>query len=229
MTIRRQTPVCQASEPKVLYQGRWVQLLDIAYLLNGEELHRHLLKEAGSGNGTYIVAITPDGCIVFIKQYRAGHEFQVEFPAGRPDPMEDAGLSALKELLEETGYQAKTALLLGMGPVLTGTTLQITFFYLTMITGEAKQQLQVYADPADQIFNEGFIQTFLVPLEKAEDFIIGLLQTGSGDPKMLAALRLAINHLQRSPIEYVKFWLKIWQNRAVNWLKNKLPPANAGQ
>jgi len=221
VTIQRQAPVYVEKWRKTIYQGRFVALLDITYEEDGRELHRHLLQEAGSGNGTYVVALTDDGMVVFNKQYRAGHGFQVEFPAGRPDPKEDPGKAALRELLEETGYIADEAVLLGQGPVLSGTTLQVTFFYLTRIRGFAGQKLEVYADTEDHVFDEDAIETFLVPLENAEDFIIGLLQTGSGDPKMLAVLGLAINYLYRSPTEYVKFWLKIWQNRAKNWLKNQ--------
>ncbi|MEO8705858.1 MAG: NUDIX hydrolase [Kofleriaceae bacterium] len=61
-----------------------------------------------------IIALTPDDRVVLIRQYRAGtNEVCIEIPGGMVDPGEDAATAAARELLEETGYTAKTWRTLG--------------------------------------------------------------------------------------------------------------------
>ncbi len=56
-----------------------------------------------------VVAVTPDGKMVLVRQYRhaAGEEF-LEIPGGGTDPKqhEDPQTGGARELLEETGYEA---------------------------------------------------------------------------------------------------------------------------
>jgi ADP-ribose pyrophosphatase len=61
-----------------------------------------------------IVAITPDGRIPIVRQYRPALEcFTWELPAGLVDEGEDAAETCRRELLEETGYPARAVHLLG--------------------------------------------------------------------------------------------------------------------
>jgi ADP-ribose pyrophosphatase len=54
-----------------------------------------------------VVPVTNDGHIVMIRQYRHGAErVTLEIPGGLVDPGETAAEAALRECLEETGYQA---------------------------------------------------------------------------------------------------------------------------
>jgi 8-oxo-dGTP pyrophosphatase MutT (NUDIX family) len=54
-----------------------------------------------------VVALTPDGQAVLVEQYRRGCDRIVrELPAGDLDPAETAAACAVRELAEETGYQA---------------------------------------------------------------------------------------------------------------------------
>src|SRR5471030_428316 len=61
-----------------------------------------------------IVAMTPDGRIPIVRQYRPALErFTWELPAGMLEKGEDAAACCRRELLEETGYPAKAVHALG--------------------------------------------------------------------------------------------------------------------
>ena len=53
-----------------------------------------------------VVPITPDGMVVFVRQYRHGiQDILIELPAGHFNPEEEAAeVAAKRELQEETGY-----------------------------------------------------------------------------------------------------------------------------
>lgn len=62
-----------------------------------------------------VVAMTREGEIVLIEQYRHGSESLIlEIPGGMVDEGEDAQTAAGRELLEETGYSSSHWMLLGI-------------------------------------------------------------------------------------------------------------------
>jgi 8-oxo-dGTP pyrophosphatase MutT (NUDIX family) len=68
-----------------------------------------------------IVARTPDGRILVVRQYRPAREtYTWELPAGTVDKGEDPAESARRELLEETGYPARSVHPLGITSPCTG-------------------------------------------------------------------------------------------------------------
>ncbi len=68
-----------------------------------------------AGQWINIVPVTDDGQIVLIEQYRHGvQEFTLEIPGGLAEIHEhDLAEAAGRELLEETGYQAREIVSLG--------------------------------------------------------------------------------------------------------------------
>jgi len=73
-----------------------------------------LYHAVGQQDYIAIVALTPDGKIPIVRQYRPALErFTWELPAGLVDPGETAAASCARELLEETGYPARAVHALG--------------------------------------------------------------------------------------------------------------------
>lgn len=61
-----------------------------------------------------VLALTPDGCLVLVRQFRFGIEaFSLEIPGGVMEAGEDPIEAGLRELREETGFVGQRARLLG--------------------------------------------------------------------------------------------------------------------
>jgi 8-oxo-dGTP pyrophosphatase MutT (NUDIX family) len=68
-----------------------------------------------------ILALTPDGRIPIVRQYRPALEsFTWELPAGLVDDNESPAESCRRELMEETGFPARSIHLLGTAAPCTG-------------------------------------------------------------------------------------------------------------
>ena len=62
-----------------------------------------------------VVPITADDEVVFVRQFRHGSEgISLEIPGGMVDPGEDPQVAAVRECLEESGYQAGSVESLGV-------------------------------------------------------------------------------------------------------------------
>jgi 8-oxo-dGTP pyrophosphatase MutT (NUDIX family) len=65
-------------------------------------------------DAVHVVALTPDGQVLLVRQFRAGSgRDSLEIPGGLVDPGEDPCTAGARELLEETGYAGDPAVLLG--------------------------------------------------------------------------------------------------------------------
>ena len=63
-----------------------------------------------------VLAFTPDTRVLLVEQFRPAIErMSLELPAGLVDPNEDPQATAVRELLEETGYPARTIEPIGKG------------------------------------------------------------------------------------------------------------------
>ena len=91
---------------EVLWRGHFIDVdrLQVA-LPDGRSSHRDIVRHPGA---VAIVALTDDGRICLVRQYRAAlGRVTVEIPAGKLDPGEDPLDCAMRELQEETGMQAE--------------------------------------------------------------------------------------------------------------------------
>ena len=100
-----------AIEPEVglsketVYDGKLFKVVrEKVRLANGNERPREIVVHPGA---VALVPVDDQGRILMVRQYRrAADRVLLEIPAGTREPDEDAETCALRELREETGYQA---------------------------------------------------------------------------------------------------------------------------
>ena len=93
------------------YHGRIINVkVDEVELPTGTRSSREVVEHPGA---VAVIAMNEDGLIVLVEQFRypAG-ETLLEIPAGKLDPGESPVECALREMVEETGYQPETLTLL---------------------------------------------------------------------------------------------------------------------
>ncbi len=110
MDDKHLTEKCLKTEP--IFKGRLLDIYrDDVELPDGTTSTREYTVHPGA---VALVPVLPDGSILLIRQYRyAAGKVMIEIPAGKLDPGEDYLITAPRELLEETGYQAGKFTLLG--------------------------------------------------------------------------------------------------------------------
>ena len=105
-------------------------------LPDGREALRDVVRHPGA---VAIVALTEDGRICLVRQYRASlGRVTVELPAGKLDPGEDPLVCAERELLEETGMRAEKMAFLTTIATSVGFTDELIHIY--MATGLSFEQ-----------------------------------------------------------------------------------------
>lgn len=89
-----------------IFKGRFLKVeQDEVQAPDGRTYVREYIKHPGAA---MIVPLLPNGKVVMVHQYRhALKQVFLEFPAGKRDQGEDSLVTARRELLEETGYQAQ--------------------------------------------------------------------------------------------------------------------------
>jgi ADP-ribose pyrophosphatase len=151
-------PVAHPSEnePRVLGQGRFLRLLDLATWEYAERCRGHGVVT--------VVAVTAEGCLLLTEQYRPAVRARViELPAGlvgdaAGSAHEAEETAARRELLEETGYEAARMVFLMRGPTSSGmTNEQIAFFRAEELHrvhnggGDGSEEITVHAVPLDEL------------------------------------------------------------------------------
>lgn len=105
-------------EPRTVFRTDWFSVeeerLDDVAAFGGKPFYR-----IHAPNGVIVLALTPDGRAVLIRQYRpALRKRTLELPSGAVDEGESPGDTAARELFEETGYRCDRMRFLGSGGVM---------------------------------------------------------------------------------------------------------------
>lgn len=89
-----------------IFEGKIINLrVDTVELQNQKYAKREIVEHKGS---SAIIALNDNDEIILVKQYRKAIEnFLYEIPAGKINVAEEPKECALRELKEETGYEAK--------------------------------------------------------------------------------------------------------------------------
>lgn len=88
-----------------VFQGNFLRVSrDKVRLPDGHETEREYVRHSGA---SVVVPVLDDGRLVLERQFRYPlQRVMLEFPAGKIDPGEPPLHTAVRELIEETGYQA---------------------------------------------------------------------------------------------------------------------------
>ena len=90
---------------KIVYQGLVVDIRHDQVLVAESKQQREVIVHPG---GVCILALNENDEVLVVEQFRAGaQQFLIELPAGKNEINEISLVTAQRELLEETGYQAK--------------------------------------------------------------------------------------------------------------------------
>jgi ADP-ribose pyrophosphatase len=145
----------------VMWEGRIFNVNRLRVKLpDGREDLRDVVRHPGA---VAIVALTDDGRICLVRQYRTAlGRVTVEIPAGKLDPGEDPLTCAKRELLEETGMQADQMAFLTTIATSDGFTDELIHIY--MATGLSYLE----SEPDD----DEFINVDLVPLSDLIDAVL---------------------------------------------------------
>jgi ADP-ribose pyrophosphatase len=109
-TAKTARPKVEVLSSKLSYEGPLFRVYTDEILENGRKVTRDVVRHNGS---VVILAIDDtkskrDPMIVMERQYRhAAKEYLLEVPAGKMEEGEEALAGAKRELLEETGFQAR--------------------------------------------------------------------------------------------------------------------------
>ncbi len=165
-----------------IYEGKIVNLkVDTVELPDKKYSKREIIEHPG---GVGIITITHDKSLVLIKQYRkAIEDFTWEIPAGRLEVNEEPRETAIRELKEETGYEAKKLT-------------YISEFYPSPAYSNERIHLFLAEDliEGESCPDKGeFIEKRLIPLED----LVKMLDRGEIiDSKTIIGIYIAQRHLQ---------------------------------
>ncbi len=99
-------PWQQVGETETIYDG-WRKVFRKVFITNsGKEFIAEIVDKDGAADAV-VIALTPENEVVIARQFRVGPgKVMEELPGGYVEPGEDPEKAVLRELREETGYEA---------------------------------------------------------------------------------------------------------------------------
>jgi 8-oxo-dGTP pyrophosphatase MutT (NUDIX family) len=146
---------------ETVYEGRFLRCLILTYRDPEGILRQWEAVERVNCDGIVaIVPVTGEGEMILIRQFRPPVDaYVIEFPAGLNDRGENAEEVASRELLEETGYEAKEMTFLAKGPLSSGSSREVLTVYLAkglefkgIVQREETEDIEVMKIPVDAVF-----------------------------------------------------------------------------
>ncbi|MGP1310114.1 MAG: NUDIX hydrolase [Phycisphaerales bacterium] len=144
---------------RTLARGAKFDFVEAAVRRDGPRAGEHTRQFVRHPGAVVIVPVLDDGRLVLIRSYRAAvNETIFEFPAGTLEPGEPPATTAGRELIEETGYEART--IVPLGEFLTSPGLSDERMHAFAATGlthvgqdlEDNEDIEVVPTPADEVF-----------------------------------------------------------------------------
>jgi len=173
---------------RVLYAGRWQRLLARGTWEYCERTH-------AGGLAAIIIALTPHDEVLFVEQFRVPLQAHtIEMPAGLVGDEhsgESIETAAIRELEEETGWRAKHAEVLMIGPTSSGMSSE------KVALVRATDLHKVGAGGGDSSEN---IKVHTIARKQAAAWLVQKMNEGFQlDPKLWAGLWLIEHHLDGRP------------------------------
>lgn len=175
-------------------EGRFLRCVKITYQdREGTRRQWEAVERLNCEGIVAVVPVTDEGEMILIRQFRPPvNNDVVEFPAGLNDRGESGEEAASRELLEETGYEAKEMIFLAKGPLSSGSSREILTLYLA--------KGLVFKGVGQQDETED-IEVIRVPTERIYETLSRLSGEGNLiDLKIYGFIEMAKKHLSASDV-----------------------------
>lgn len=146
---------------QTLWEGGFLRSLRLTYRKpDGGLRHWEAIERTNCDDIVAIVPITGNNDLILIRQFRPPVDnYVIEFPAGLSNSGESPEMAALRELREETGYEAGELVYLGKGPLSSGSSMEMLTVYAARglkfvgIDGrDETEDIEVITVPAEEIY-----------------------------------------------------------------------------
>ncbi len=175
-----------------LGRGDWLEIKRIYY--RDQEGHERDWESADrvrcDGASVMIATLKPSRKLVLIRQYRpAVDKYIIEFPAGLIETGDTPEATALRELVEETGYYG--TIVKSYPP--THNSPGMTAEKNHQIVMEIDENDPRNQNPDAQLDHGEYIETFTVPLNELEDFLKNAAANGDKLDSKVVSCCIALN------------------------------------